>query len=95
MRIYRNMRLRWIRPFVVLLACLITCIANIKMHKPITDALFLLLIVVIVFYIIGGFVTFIIQKTINMDGRDDKEEEQEDETTNDLQDEIENEHQNM
>lgn len=69
------MKLRWLRPFVVLAAALIVCISNMTSRRPMLESLFWLLITIIVFYIIGSIVTRIID--VAMHSVDDSDAEAE------------------
>lgn len=61
------MKLRWLRPFVVLTAALIVCISNIVAKRPVLDSLLWLLGAVVLFFIIGSIGTWIIDRTMNGD----------------------------
>ncbi len=56
------MKLQYLRAFIVLLAGLITLIVNMKTGKPVTLSLFIVLIVILIFYVIGTLVVEILQK---------------------------------
>ena len=68
------MKLRWLRPFVVLTAALIVCISNIIAKRPVVESLILLLVVIIVFFIIGSIGTSIIDHTMNAVSKNDPQE---------------------
>lgn len=57
-------RLRYIRPFVVLVSCLVVCILNIKMDLPANQAFGRILITILVFYIIGTIAQNMIHKIV-------------------------------
>ena len=57
-------RLRYIRPFVVLVSCLVVCILNIKMHLPENQAFGRILITIVVFYVIGTVAQNMIHKIV-------------------------------
>lgn len=59
------MKLRWLRPFIVLVAALIVSISNIVANRPIIKSLVLLLIVIIIFFIIGSIGTRVINRAIS------------------------------
>lgn len=59
------MKLQYVRPFIVLVAGLITLIINMKMQKDVTTSLLILFIVLIIFYVIGTLVTEIIEHSLN------------------------------
>ena len=56
------MKLRWLRPFVVLVAALIVLISNIVSKRPMLSSLLWLLAAIVVFYIIGSICTRVIQR---------------------------------
>lgn len=58
------MKLRYLRAFIVLLAGLITLLINMKMHREVTQSLFILLIVLLVFYFLGTLAVELIQKSL-------------------------------
>lgn len=63
------MKLQYLRAFIVLLAGLITLIINMKTGKPVTLSLFIVLIVLLIFYVIGTLIVEILQKSLeDMDG---------------------------
>lgn len=72
------MKLRYVRAFIVLLAGLITLLINMKTGRPVTSSLFIVLIVLVVFYVIGTLAVEILQKsmdeTIQKDDSQDEEE---------------------
>lgn len=61
------MKLQYVRAFIVLLAGLITLLINMKTGKPVTASLFIVLVVIIIFYVIGTLVVEIIQKGLDVD----------------------------
>ncbi len=69
------MKLRWLRPFIVLAAAAIVSISSIVMKRPVLSSLIWLLIVIIVFFIIGSIVTRIIVRTMNDISQEDREPE--------------------
>lgn len=58
------MKLRWLRPFVVLVAALIVLISNIVSKRPMLSSLLWLLAAIVVFYIIGSICTRVIQRVM-------------------------------
>lgn len=56
------MKLQYVRAFIVLLAGLITLLINMKIGRPVTSSLFIVLAVIVVFYVIGTLVVEILQK---------------------------------
>lgn len=58
------MRARYITPFVVLVACLITCVINIMNGVEILFFLKSLLLILLASYVIGSIGTFIVTKVI-------------------------------
>lgn len=65
------MKLRWLRPFVVLVAALIVCISNMMSKRPMLESLLWLLLTIIIFYVIGSVVTRIIDVTMHSVDRED------------------------
>lgn len=59
------MKLRWLRPFIVLSAAAIVSISSIIMKRPILSSLIWLLGAIIVFYIVGSIVTRVIDWAMN------------------------------
>ena len=59
------MKLRWLRPFIVLLAAMIVLISNFVLKRPIISALIWLLGTIIVFYIISSIVIRVIDRAIH------------------------------
>lgn len=72
------MKLRWLRPFVVLAAALIVCISNMTSKRPMLESLIWLLLTIIIFYVIGSIVTRIIDVTMHSPGKGNAEAETED-----------------
>jgi len=76
------MKLQYLRAFIVLLAGLITLILNMKTGKPVVLSLFIVLIVILIFYVIGTLVVEILQKELEVDvpseSQGDEEESNED-----------------
>lgn len=64
------MKLRWLRPFVVLAAALIVCISNMMSKRPMLESLVWLLLTIIIFYVIGSVVTRIIDVTMHSADKD-------------------------
>lgn len=64
------MKLRWLRPFVVLAAALIVCISNMMSKRPMLESLVWLLLTIIIFYVIGSVVTRIIDVTMHSVDKD-------------------------
>ncbi|MCI5805296.1 MAG: hypothetical protein MR029_03075 [Clostridium sp.] len=56
------MKLQYVRAFIVLLAGLIALIINMCMGRPITLSLFIVLVVILIFYVIGTLVVEILEK---------------------------------
>lgn len=56
------MKLQYVRAFIVLLAGLIALIINMCMGRPITLSLFIVLLVILIFYVIGTLVVEILEK---------------------------------
>lgn len=69
------MKLRWLRPFVVLTAALIVCISNMTSRRPMLESLVWLLLTIIIFYIIGSVVTRIIDVTMHSSDKENAETE--------------------
>ncbi|MDE7368112.1 MAG: hypothetical protein K2N24_12240 [Lachnospiraceae bacterium] len=67
------MKLRWLRPFVVLAAALIVCISNMTSKRPMLESLVWLLLTIIIFYVIGSIVTRIIDVTMHSSGKGNAE----------------------
>lgn len=59
------MKLRWLRPFIVLVAALIVSISNIAANRPIVKSLVMLLVVIIIFFIIGSIGTRVIDRAMS------------------------------
>lgn len=57
-------KLRYIRPLIVLVPAFIVCLINIKTHIGLWDALWRLLIVILVFCVIGTFVQYKIRDMV-------------------------------
>lgn len=63
------MKLQYVRAFIVLLAGLIALIINMCMGRPITLSLFIVLVVILIFYVIGTLVVEILERDwINSNG---------------------------
>ncbi len=60
------MKLRWLRPFIVLMAALIVSISNMVLHRPILKSLVLLLVVIVIFFIIGSISTRLIDRAMSV-----------------------------
>ncbi len=65
------MKLRYVRAFIVLLAGLIALIINMCMRRPITLSLFIVLVVILIFYVIGTLVVEILEKGMERFKRDE------------------------
>lgn len=76
-----GMKLRWLRPFIVLMAALIVSISNMVSHRPILKSLVLLLAVIIIFFIIGSISTRMIDRA--MSARETPQPEQAEDKTED------------
>lgn len=59
------MKLRWLRPFIVLTAALIVSISNIVSKRPVLESLIWLFLVIILFFIIASIGTRIIARTMH------------------------------
>lgn len=59
------MKLQYVRAFIVLLAGLIALIINMCMGRPITLSLFIVLVVILIFYVIGTLVVEILEKEMD------------------------------
>lgn len=68
------MKLRWLRPFIVLVAALIVLISNFMLKRPIIASLIWLLLTIITFYIISTIVVRVIDRTVRSDRREKPEE---------------------
>lgn len=75
------MKLRWLRPFIVLLASLIVLISNFVLKRPIISALIWLLGTIIVFYIISSIVVRVIERAIHSEKKEETSEQPEDDQT--------------
>ncbi len=64
------MKLRYVRAFIVLLAGLIALIINICLKRQITLSLFIVLITILIFYVIGTLVIEILQKGMEQAEKD-------------------------
>ncbi len=64
------MKLRWLRPFIVLLATLIVLISNFVLKRPIISSLVWLLGTIIIFYIISSIVVGVIDRVIHTEKKD-------------------------
>ena len=71
---------KYIPPFVTLLAAAISCICSIVKQMDVTKALFRLLIVIIIFYIIGRIAQKMILMVMGMAVKDIKKESGEEST---------------
>lgn len=79
------MKLRWLRPFVVLAAALIVCISNMTSKRPMLESLVWLLLTIIIFFVIGSIVTRVIEMTMHSNGKQDAESGEEDEPAEPLE----------
>lgn len=68
------MKLRYVRAFIVLLAGLIALIINMCMKRQITLSLFIVLVVILIFYVIGTLVVEILEKGMERFRQSDTEE---------------------
>ena len=75
------MKLQYVRAFIVLLAGLIALIINMCMGRPITLSLFIVLVVILIFYVIGTLVVEILEKGMDKfkrsESADDSDEPEE------------------
>lgn len=72
------MKLRWLRPFIVLLAAMIVLISNFVLKRPIISALIWLLGTIIVFYIISSIVIRMIERAIHSEKKEEISDQPED-----------------
>lgn len=77
------MKIRWLRPFIVLVAALIVLISNFMLKRPIMASLIWLLLTIIVFYIISTIVVRIIDRTVRSENKENEPELIEDEAEKD------------
>ena len=75
------MKLRWLRPFIVLLAAMIVMISNFVLKRPIISALIWLLGTIIVFYIISSIVIRVIERAIHSEKKEEISDQPEDDQT--------------
>lgn len=75
------MKLRWLRPFIVLLAAMIVLISNFALKRPIISALIWLLGTIIVFYIISSIVIRVIERAIHSEKKEEISDQPEDDQT--------------
>ena len=75
------MKLRWLRPFIVLLAAMIVLISNFVLKRPIISALIWLLGTIIVFYIISSIVIRVIERAIHSKKKEETSDQPEDDQT--------------
>ena len=75
------MKLRWLRPFIVLLAAMIVLISNFVLKRPIISALIWLLGTIIVFYIISSIVIRGIERAIHSEKKEETSDQPEDDQT--------------
>ncbi|CCY58886.1 unknown [Clostridium sp. CAG:632] len=75
------MKLRWLRPFIVLLAAMIVLISNFVLKRPIISALIWLLGTIIVFYIISSIVIRVIERAIHSEKKEETSDQPEDDQT--------------
>ena len=75
------MKLRWLRPFIVLLAAMIVLISNFVLKRPIISALIWLLGTIIVFYIISSIVIRVIERAIHSEKKEEISDQPEDDQT--------------
>ena len=91
-----NGKLRYLRPFIVLLPCLIVCLIDIKYNVPLMESMIRLLITIAVFFVLGTLAQNVIRKYMieavrQMEEQKLKEQEEEEENENDEDDEEEEE----
>lgn len=77
------MKIRWLRPFIVLVAALIVLISNFMLKRPIMASLIWLLLTIVVFYIISTIVVRIIDRTVRSENKENEPELIEDEAEKD------------
>ena len=75
------MKLRWLRPFIVLLATLIVLISNFVLKRPIISSLIRLLGTIIIFYIISSIVVRVIDRVIHAEKKEQTPEQTGEEQT--------------
>lgn len=83
-----NGKLKYLRPFIVLVPTLIVCIFNIYTGVPLSNAVWRLLITILVFFVIGTIAqnllrNIIIQAEIDALERQKKSQKEEDEDSED------------
>ena len=83
-----NGKLRYLRPFIVLVPCLIVCLIDIKYNVPLLESMVRLLITIGVFFVFGTIAQNVIRKYM----LEVVKAEQEDSETND--DEQDNQEEN-
>lgn len=69
------MKLQYVRAFIVLLAGLIALIINMCMGRPITLSLFIVLVVILIFYVIGTLVVEILEKGMDKFKRSESDDD--------------------
>lgn len=72
------MKLRWLRPFIVLTAALIVSISNIVSKRPVLESLIWLFLVIILFFIIASIGTRIIDRTMHSVSKEEEHPVEED-----------------
>lgn len=77
------MKIRWLRPFIVLVAALIVLISNFMLKRPIMASLIWLLLTIVVFYIFSTIVVRIIDRTVRSENKENEQELIEDVTEKD------------
>ena len=76
------MKYRYIRAFIVLLAGLITLIMNMKTGRNVTESLFIVLVVLLVFYVLATLVVEILERSMeNSNQQEDVSEEDDEEVS--------------
>lgn len=75
------MKLQYLRAFIVLLAGLITLIVNMKTGKPVVLSLFIVLIVLLVFYVIGTLAVELLQKSLDEQNEENMEQSEDENST--------------
>lgn len=78
-------KLRYLRPFIVLVPTLIVCIFNIYANIPLLDAMWRLLGTIVFFYLVGSVAQGIIRRMLLQSAKEpeEKDEETEEETEED------------
>lgn len=74
------MKLQYVRAFIVLVASLTALLMNMKMHKDVVTSLWIVLVVILVFYILGTIVVEILQKGLTQESKSEPEESEPEES---------------